>query len=60
MSGIEIVMGDVEEEKGVKAAPKSLTPEEFFGQSAFRMVYQTNNFFLPQIQDLIVKGEILN
>ena len=60
MSGIEIVMGDVEEEKDVKAAPKSLTPEEFFGQSAFRMVYQTNNFFLPQIQDLIVKGEILN
>lgn len=35
-------------------------PDEFFAKSAFRIVYQTNNFFLPQIRDLIDKGEVLN
>ncbi len=35
-------------------------PDEFFAKSAFRIVYQTNNFFLPQIHDLIEKGEVLN
>ena len=29
-------------------------------QNAFRIVFQTNNFFLPQIRDLIDKGEVLN
>src|SRR5690606_18274368 len=27
---------------------------------AFRVVYQTNNFFLPQLKDLVEKGDILN
>ena len=29
-------------------------------QSEFRVVYQTNNFFLPQIRDIIESGEAIN
>ncbi|WP_315759113.1 MULTISPECIES: DUF262 domain-containing protein [unclassified Bradyrhizobium] len=35
-------------------------PDGFFAKNAFRIIYQTNNFFLPQIRDLIDKGEVLN
>lgn len=35
-------------------------PDEFFAKNAFRIIYQTNNFFLPQIRDLIDRGEVLN
>ncbi len=41
-------------------ASASLDPDEFFAKNAFRIVHQTNNFFLPQIRDLIDKGEVLN
>jgi len=58
---VEVVMGETDEE------PEVSQPEEgkedldtFFAKNAFRIVYQTNNFFLPQIRDLIDKGEVLN
>lgn len=35
-------------------------PDEFFANSAFRIIYQTNNFLLPQLRDLIDRGEVLN
>ena len=35
-------------------------PDEFFSKHAFRVVYQTNNFLLPQLRDLISRGDILN
>ena len=35
-------------------------PDEFFKKKAFRMVYQTNNFFLPQVGNLIDDKEVLN
>jgi hypothetical protein len=35
-------------------------PEEFFSKNAFRVIYQTNNFLLPQLRDLVTKGEVLN
>ena len=37
-----------------------MDPEDFFRSSAFRIVYQTSNFFLPQIRQLIDGGEVLN
>lgn len=37
-----------------------VSPEEFFSKHAFRVVYQTNNFLLPQLKDLVVNGDILN
>lgn len=35
-------------------------PDEFLAQNSFRIVYQTNNFFLPQIRDMIEKKEAIN
>jgi hypothetical protein len=35
-------------------------PDAFFAKNAFRIIYQTNNFFLPQLRDLIDRGEVLN
>src|SRR5947209_16811689 len=49
-----------EEDTAADAAAAPLDPDEFFAINAFRIVYQTNNFFLPQIRDLIDKGEVLN
>jgi hypothetical protein len=44
-------------EETIEAAPDTepeiADPGEFFAKNAFRIVYQTNNFFLPQIRDLI-------
>ena len=58
---IEVVMGEPEEaEEQQQASDARLDPDEFFAKNAFRIVYQTNNFFLPQIRDIIDKGEILN
>lgn len=56
----EIEFGGPQEDVEQEVAHPPVSPDEFFANSAFRMVYQTNNFFLPQIHDLIVKREILN
>lgn len=57
----EVVMGESEEVDEIVAQdPSHVDPDEFFAKNAFRMVFQTNNFFLPQIRDLIEKGEVLN
>lgn len=58
---VEVLMG-VSEENLEADAPETQhqDPDEFFAKNAFRIVYQTNNFFLPQIRDLIDKGEVIN
>ena len=58
---VEVEMGELDDELDV-AQPEDgkVDPDEFFAKKAFRIIYQTNNFFLPQIRDLIDKGEILN
>lgn len=48
------------EENGAEQQAAPSDPDEFFARSAFRIIYQTNNFFLPQIRDLIDKGEVMN
>ena len=35
-------------------------PDDFLARNSFRIVYQTNNFFLPQIRDMIEKNEAIN
>jgi hypothetical protein len=57
---VEIVMGESEEIAEAQTVDIATDPDGFFAKNAFRMVYQTNNFFLPQIRDLIEKGEVLN
>ena len=58
---VEVVMGDAEDTPEVDAPLQAPTdPDEYFARNAFRVVFQTNNFFLPQIRDLIEKGEVIN
>jgi len=58
---VDVIFGETDEipEEVVKGSV-SVDPDEFFAKNAFRIVFQTNNFFLPQIRDLIDKGEVLN
>jgi hypothetical protein len=57
---VDVIMGEPEETTDVQAPDTPVDPDEFFAKNAFRIIYQTNNFFLPQIRDLIDKGEVLN
>ena len=58
---VEVVMGESEDTTEViEQESTAVDPDEFFSKNAFRIVFQTNNFFLPQIRDLIEKGEVLN
>jgi hypothetical protein len=57
---VEVVMGESDEELEAPPEQGKVDPDEFFAKNAFRIVYQTNNFFLPQVRDLIDKGEVLN
>lgn len=38
----------------------ALNPDEFYAKQAFRVVYQTNNFLLPQVRDLIDGKQVIN
>lgn len=49
-----------EEEPAAERSNSRVPPDEFFSKHAFRVVYQTNNFFLPQLRDLVAKGDVLN
>jgi hypothetical protein len=57
---IEVDLGDTEEADEVVVAEDTRDPDEFLAQNAFRIVYQTNNFLLPQIRDMIEKREAIN
>ena len=57
---VEIDALEADDEPQTIRTSKKEDADEFFAKNAFRIVYQTNNFFLPQIRDLIEKDEILN
>ena len=52
----------VEDEEQPDDIPQSndSDADELLTQSEFRVVYQTNNFFLPQVRDIIESGEAIN
>ncbi len=61
MMDVEVMMGEPDDEPGIDPTEtERQDPDEFFANNAFRVVYQTNNFFLPQIRDIIDKREVLN
>lgn len=53
-SEIEVVNGDAEGQESDAAI------EDDVAKQPFRVVYQTNNFLLPQIRDLITEGDDVN
>lgn len=56
---IEVEFGN-EEIVDDEAPEQRQDPDEFLAKNAFRIIYQTNNFLLPQIKDMIIKGEAIN
>jgi len=58
----EVAVSGIEEAEEIppQRIKSKIDPDEFFCKHAFRVVYQTNNFLLPQLGDLISKGDILN
>jgi hypothetical protein len=56
---VDVDFGD--DEMADEDAPAAATdPDEFLAQNSFRIVYQTNNFFLPQIREMIENREAIN
>lgn len=56
---IEVVGISAEEPEAPIRATKE-DPEKFFSENAFRVIYQTNNFLLPQLKTLVESGDVLN
>lgn len=57
---VEIDLGDIDDNEDMPVLPDSRDPDEFLAQNAFRVIYQTNNFLLPQIRDMIERREAIN
>jgi Protein of unknown function DUF262 len=57
---LEVVLGEGEEAPETASSHPVIDPDEFFSKHAFRIVFQTNNFFPPQLKYLIEKREVLN
>lgn len=57
---VDVIIDESESEFDVEQPASREDPDAFFAKNAFRIIYQTNNFFLPQLRDLIDRGEVLN
>jgi hypothetical protein len=57
---VDVDLGNTEEPDEVVAGEDVRDPDEFLAQNAFRIIYQTNNFLLPQIRDMIERREAIN
>ncbi|HQS81466.1 MAG TPA: DUF262 domain-containing protein [Thiobacillus sp.] len=55
-----VIAGIEEADESETPQISKIPPDEFFAKHAFRVVYQTNNFLLPQLKDLVSKGDVLN
>lgn len=57
---VEVDFGGDDEIQEIDSPKRPTDPDQFLAENSFRIVYQTNNFFLPQVRDLIEKGETIN
>ena len=57
---VDVIMGPSDDGVEVSTPSSPRSADELFAKNAFRMVYQTSNFFLPQLRDLIDKGVLIN
>ena len=64
MSKIDLIDEQLEEDEEISVAEAQRMSdaqiEENYARSSFRVIYQSNNYFLPQIKDLIDGREIIN
>lgn len=54
------VVGVSADEPDTPVRASKQDPETFFSENAFRVIYQTNNFLLPQLKTLVESGDVLN
>jgi hypothetical protein len=54
----EIAEAEIEEPS--ESVPTDHEIQEAYSDASFRVIYQSNNYFLPQIRDLINNREVLN
>lgn len=59
---VEVVIDESEQDPddSSKESRVKEDPDAYFAKNSFRIIHQTNNFFLPQIRDLIERREVLN
>jgi hypothetical protein len=57
---MEVDLGETDETEDAAVAEDTRDPDEFLAQNAFRIVYQTNNFLLPQILSMIERRDAIN
>lgn len=57
---VDVDLGEMDEVDDTVVAIDNRDPDDFLAKNAFRVVYQTNNFLLPQIRDMIDRGEAIN
>ncbi len=60
VGAVDVIIDELESESEVELPASREDPDSFFAKNAFRIIYQTNNFFLPQLRELIDRGEVLN
>jgi len=58
----EVLAAEIAKDEIVEDVGKTtkVDPDEFYRDNAFRVVYQTNNFLLPQISELITAKKVIN
>ena len=56
----DVLMGGSAEEVGLDPADRAVGSGSVNVSPAFRVVYQTSNYFLPQIRELIDRREVIN
>ena len=56
----ELLESDDEQANVAKSAKTDNEIEDAYKNLSFRVIYQSNNFFLPQIRDLINGKEVIN
>src|SRR5229473_5279935 len=54
----ELAEAEIEEQAEPRLTDNAI--EEAYSDASFRVIYQSNNYFLPQIRDLINKHEVIN
>ncbi len=57
---IDVDFGDEDEAVEIIQVTDSESLDDFLARNSFRVVYQTNNFFLPQVRHMIERGDAIN
>lgn len=57
---VDVDFGIVDDQDEIVETPDHRDPDTFLAGNSFRVVYQINNFLLPQIRDMVERREAIN